>query len=211
MTPLDPNPANSSSSTPQPSAISETAVVYGRVPGNTGIWVGIFCVLVEFLMLFTAYFIARVHNPEAFLNGPDKLVTLAGTVITLFLLSSGYCMVKAVDSIRNDQAKTSVRWISLSIILGFGYPLVKYFELNWYIENGVNAETGVFYAAYYYLTLNHLVHVTWGLMGLFFVAYRTATGAYTSQSYSGLEAAALYWHTTDILWIVLFSFFYILR
>ena len=184
---------------------------YGRIPGNTGIWVGIFCVLVEFLMLFTAYFIARVHNPESFLNGPDKLVTIAGTTITLFLLSSGYCMVKSVNAIRGDQQKSAFRWIILAIMLGLAYPVVKYFELNWYISNGVNVDEGVFYAAYYYLTLNHLVHVTWGLMGLFFVAFRTATGAYSSKSYSGLEAAALYWHVTDILWIVLFSFFYILR
>jgi len=53
-------------------------------------------------MLFTVYFVAKVHNPEAFQAGPDKLVTLAGTSITLFLLSSGYCMVKAVESIRRD-------------------------------------------------------------------------------------------------------------
>lgn len=29
-------------------------------PGNKGIWVGIFCVLVEFLPLFLVYFIARI-------------------------------------------------------------------------------------------------------------------------------------------------------
>ena len=96
-------------------------------------------------------------------------------------------------------------------MLGFAYPVVKYFELNWYIEHGVNVDGDVFFAAYYYLTLTHLVHVTWGLMGLFFVAFRTGSGAYSAKNYSGLEAAALYWHTTDILWIVLFSFFYILK
>ena len=46
---------------------------HGRVPGNTGIWVGIFCVLVEFLLLFGVYFVAKAHHREAFLTGPDKL------------------------------------------------------------------------------------------------------------------------------------------
>jgi cytochrome c oxidase subunit III len=188
-----------------------TATGHGRVPGNSGIWVGIFCVLVEFFMLFTAYFIARVHNPESFLNGPDNLVTLAGTAITFFLLTSGYCMVKAIDAIRNDKPKASLRWIIMATILGFGYPIIKYFEISWYIEHDVHAKSDIFYAAYYYLTLNHLVHATWGLMGLMFVAFRTGMGGYSSKSYSGLEAAALYWHTTDIIWLVLFSFFYILR
>ncbi|MCW8935008.1 MAG: cytochrome c oxidase subunit 3 family protein [Gammaproteobacteria bacterium] len=200
--------------TPSITTLSETIdneTSRSRIPGNTGIWVGIFCVLVEFLMLFSVYFIARIHNPEAFLNSPDKLLTIAGTTITLFLLSSGYCMVKAINAIRSDQSKTAFRWVNLAIILGFAYPIVKYFELSWYAQHGINVKGGIFFGTYYYLTLNHLVHVTWGLMGLIFVSYRTVKGGYTSESYSGLEAAALYWHTTDILWIVLFTFFYILR
>lgn len=185
--------------------------LHGRIPGNMGIWVGIFCVLVEFLLLFIVYFIAKAHHPEAFLTGPDKLVTLAGTVITLFLLTSGYCMVKAVNAIRCDEQKASLRWILAAIPLGFGYPIVKYFEIRWNIANGIDGEAGIFYTVYYYLTLNHLVHVSWGLLGLIWIAVRTWLGVYSSQDYSGLEAAALYWHTTDIIWLVIFPFFYILR
>jgi cytochrome c oxidase subunit III len=183
----------------------------GRIPGNTGIWVGIFCVLVEFLFLFGVYLAAKAHHPEAFLTGPDKLVTIAGTAITLLLLTSGYCMVKAINAIKNDQRKASVRWIILAILLGLGYPIVKYFEINWNIEHGVDAEAGIFYTVYYYLTLTHLVHVFWGLLGLICVATCTNMGLYSSKNYSGIEAAAVYWHTTDIIWLVIFPFFYILR
>jgi len=198
-------------------SISETPTVdtrvntRGRVPGNTGIWVGIFCVLVEFFLLFCVYFVAKVHHPEAFLIGPDKLVTMAGTAITLFLLTSGYCMVKAVNAIRINNQKASFRWIIAATLLGFGYPVVKFFEIRWNIAHGIDGETGIFYTVYYYLTLNHLVHVTWGLMGLIWIAFRTGLGIYTPGDHSGLEAAALYWHTTDIIWLVIFPFFYILR
>ncbi len=192
-------------------AVDTKIEAHGRVPGNSGIWVGIFCVLVEFFLLFCVYFIAKAHHPEAFLTGPDKLVTLAGTTITFCLLTSGYCMVKAVNAIRHDAHKVSLRWIIGAIILGCGYPIVKYFEIRWNIANGVDSQAGIFYTVYYYLTLTHLVHVTWGLMGLFWIAVRTGFGGYSSQNYSGLEAAALYWHTTDIIWLVIFPFFYILR
>jgi cytochrome c oxidase subunit 3 len=184
---------------------------YGRIPGNGGIWVGIFCILLEFLMLFTVYFVAKVHNPEAFSRGPDKLVTLAGTTITLLLLTSGYCMVKALEAIRGDRQKLALRWIMGAIALGLGYPVVKYFEINWNIAHGVDGETGVFYTVYYYLTLNHLVHVCWALIGLSWVAVRTYHGAYSAGNYRGLEAAGLFWHTTDVIWLVIFPFFYILR
>lgn len=184
---------------------------HGRVPGNTGIWVGIFCVLVEFLMLFTVYFVAKAHNPEAFLTGPDKLVTSAGTTITLLLLTSGYCMVKAVETIRAGKQTSTLYWIIAAMVLGAGYPIVKYFEIRWNVAHGIDGEAGIFYTVYYYLTLNHLVHVCWGLLGLLWVAVRTSHGAYSAKNYTGLEAAAVYWHTTDVIWLVIFPFFYVLR
>lgn len=184
---------------------------YRRIPGNSGIWVGVFCVLVEFLLLFSVYFIAKVHYPDDFVTGPDKLLTVAGTSITLLLLTSGYCMVKAVETIRKDKSNNAFWWIVLAFVLGCGYPLIKYFEIRWNIANGVDNKAGIFYGVYYYLTLNHLVHVSWGLMGLAWIAFRTRFGAYSANNYSGLEAAAIYWHTTDVLWLVIFPFFYVLR
>ena len=181
------------------------------IPGNSGIWIGVFCVLVEFLLLFCVYFVAKAHHPDAFHVGPDKLVTVAGVTITLLLLTSGYCMLKAVQAIRLDQSVISLRWIIMAIILGLGYPLVKFYEIRWNVAHGIDGETGVFYSVYYYLTLNHLVHVSWGILGLIWVAVRTAFKAYSSNNHRGLEAAALYWHTTDVIWLAIFSFFYVLR
>lgn len=183
----------------------------GRIPGNQGIWVGIFCVLVEFLLLFTVYFVAKAHHPEAFLTGPDKLATVAGTTITVLLLTSGYCMVRAVAAMREDRRRATLVWILLAIALGLGYPLVKFFEIRWNIAHGVDNTAGIFYGVYYYLTLNHLVHVSWGILGLGWVAVRTGIGAYTAAEHGGLEAAAVYWHTTDVIWLVIFPFFYVLR
>jgi cytochrome c oxidase subunit 3 len=182
-----------------------------RIPGNGGIWIGIFCVLVEFLLLFGVYFVSKAHNPEAFAAGPDKLATMAGTLITLLLLTSGYCMLKALELIRRDNSRASLYWIVSGIVLGLGYPLVKYFEIRWNMAHGVEGGVEVFYTVYYYLTLNHLVHVTWGLLGLAWVAVRTALGSYSADSHRGLEAAALYWHATDVIWLVIFSLFYVLR
>jgi cytochrome c oxidase subunit III len=200
---------------PAASALAlDPAAASGRIPGNKGIWVGIFCVLVEFLLLFGVYFIAKAHHREAFLTGPDKLATVAGVAITLLLLTSGYCMVKAVEAIRrqdNDGRWATFRWVVLAIVLGLGYPLVKFFEIRWNVAHGIDGEAGIFYTVYYYLTLNHLVHVSWGLLGLMWVAVRTALGMYSEHDYSGLEAAAVYWHTTDVIWLVIFPFFYVLR
>ncbi len=182
----------------------------GRIPGNRGIWVGITCVFVEFGVLFIVYFVARAHFPEMFHNGAELLSRTAGTLITLCMISSSFCLAASVVSIRNGERKASLRWLIGALVLALGYPITKFFEIQWNFAHGVDAQAGVFVGAYYYLTLNHLVHATWGILGMLWVLVRHAAGVYSAEEYSGLEALASYWHSTDIIWLVIFPFFYVL-
>ncbi len=182
----------------------------GRIAGNRGIWVGIACVFVEFGVLFIVYFVARAHFPEMFRNGAELLSRTSGTLITLFMISSSFCLAASVVSIRNGERKASLRWLIGALVLAFGYPITKFFEIQWNLAHGVDAQAGVFVGAYYYLTLNHLVHASWGILGMLWVFVRHAAGVYSAEDYSGLEALASYWHSTDIIWLVIFPFFYVL-
>lgn len=182
----------------------------GRIPGNKAIWVGVFAELTEFAVMFLMYFIARAHYPEAFIDGPDKLSTWAGVGITVLMVTSGYFVARAIHSIRENRVRQSFWWLIAALVAGFGYPVVKYFEVKWNISQGLIGAGDVFQMSYYYLTLNHLVHVSWGLLGLIWVLIRTRTGAYSSESYGGMEAFAVYWHATDFIWLVIFSLFYVL-
>ena len=188
---------------------SETAAT-GRIPGNRGIWVGIACIFVEFGVLFTVYFVARAHFPEAFQTGAEQLSRLSGTLITLLMISSSFCIAASVVSVRAGRLRISLYWLIGGLVLALGYPLTKYFEIEWNLAHGVNAQAGVFVGAYYYLTLNHLVHASWGILGMLWVLTRHITGAYSPEDYGGLEALASYWHATDIIWLVIFPFFYVL-
>jgi len=195
---------------PEEDAVVQSPTVSGRIPGNRGIWVGISCIFVEFAVLFTVYFVARAHFPEAFHAGAERLSRLSGTAITLLMISSSFCIAASVATIRGGRAHASLKWLIAGIVLAFGYPLIKYFEIRWNLAHGVDAQAGVFVGAYYYLTLNHLVHASWGILGMLWVLARHVTGAYSAGEYSGLEALASYWHATDIIWLVIFPFFYVL-
>lgn len=188
----------------------ETESSNGRIPGNKGIWVGITCEFVEFLVLFTVYFVARAHFSEDFEQGGEKLSRLAGTAITLLMVTSSYFIACSVAKMRAGQRRASIGWLVAGLVMALGYPLAKYFEFQWNMANGITGESGIFFTVYYYLTLNHLVHATWGILGILWVLARHLAGGYTSDDYCGLEALASYWHATDIIWLVLFSFFYVL-
>lgn len=182
----------------------------GRVPGNSGIWVGITCEFVEFALLFCVYFIARAHFPESFDEGAPRLSKLAGTIITLLMVTSSYCIACAVIEMRRNQRRRSLLWLLGGLLLALGYPIAKLLEFRWNLAHGITGESGIFFTVYYYLTLTHMVHAVWGILGMLWVIVRMFFGIYSAEDYGGLEALACYWHATDIIWLVIFPFFYVL-
>lgn len=181
-----------------------------RIPGNKGIWVGITCEFVEFLVLFVVYFVARAHFPESFEQGTDRLSRVAGTIITLLMVTSSFFIACSVATMRAGKRRQSIYWLVAGLVVALGYPLAKYLEISWNLAHGINGESGIFFTVYYYLTFNHLVHATWGILGILWVLARHLAGGYSADDHAGLEALASYWHATDIIWLVIFPFFYVL-
>ena len=181
-----------------------------RIPGNKGIWVGITCEIVEFVVLFTVYFVARAHFPDAFHEGAQRLSVVSGTVITLLMVTSSYFIACSVNAIRLDRHRAAVAWLVAGLVIALGYPLAKFLEISWNLAHGIDGSSGIFFTVYYYLTFNHLVHATWGILGILWVLARLLFRGYTAEDYVGLEALASYWHATDIIWLVIFPFFYVL-
>mgnify|MGYP001184947233 CR=1 FL=1 len=182
----------------------------GRIPGNKGIWVGITCELVEFTVMFAVYFVARAHFPEAFQAGAERLNRVAGTAITLLMVTSSFFIACSVNAIRNGRRRAAVAWLAAGLAVALGYPVAKVLEVGWNLAHGIDGGSGIFFTVYYYLTFNHLVHASWGIIGMLWVLARLAWGGYTADDYGGMEALASYWHATDIIWLALFPFFYVL-
>jgi cytochrome c oxidase subunit 3 len=181
-----------------------------RVPGNRAIWVGIFAELTEFTLMFLVYFIARVNHPEVFHQGPEKLSLLAGTANTVIMLTSSYFIARAVLAMRSDHVSGSFRWLAAAFVSAAGYPVIKALEIHWNLDHGVTGDGDVFQMTYYYLTFNHLVHVSWGLLGMAWIMLRTWFGGYDAREHQGLIAFASYWHATDLIWLMIFPLFYVL-
>ena len=186
------------------------ASTHGRIPGNKGIWVGICCEFVEFIVLFIVYFVARAHFPEAFEQGAERLSRTAGTTITLLMITSSFFIACSVATMRAGQRRASLAWLVAGLLVALGYPVAKWLEIQWNLAQGINGDSGIFFTVYYYLTFNHLVHAVWGILGILWVLARHLAGGYSAEDYGGLEALASYWHATDIIWLVIFPFFYVL-
>jgi cytochrome c oxidase subunit 3 len=61
------------------------------------------------------------------------------------------------------------------------------------------------------LTGFHGLHVTFGLILILAVLWRSLKqNHYSSENHFGVEAAEIYWHFVDVVWIILFLLLYIL-
>lgn len=191
-----------------PAAAAPAEQAESARPGYTGMWVGITCEFVEFAVFFVVYFIARWSYPDVFRAGAPRLWTLGGLLITMVMLTSGYALVRTVLAVRRDDQRGARLWMTSAFVVALGYPLVKWLEIQHNLAAGVVAGNNAFFTVYYYLTINHFMHSAWGILGMLWVLVRVWQGAYRLGNPKGVESMAIYWHATDMVWLMLFSLFY---
>ncbi|MCW8884609.1 MAG: cytochrome c oxidase subunit 3 family protein [Motiliproteus sp.] len=196
---------------PEAAAAQECLPADNRVPGNGAVWVGIFAEMTEFALMFLVYFIAKVHYPEYFDEGPLKLNTTAGVLNTLALLTSSFFVAKAMSSVRKGNIQLAIRWLWGTVASAVAYLLIKTWEYYWNIQQGIEVDTNLFFTVYYYMTFNHFLHVFWGGGAILWAIWRLKSGFYTAEKHEGMEAIACYWHMIDLVWIIIFPLLYVLR
>jgi len=182
----------------------------GRIPGNIAVWVLIYAELTEFALFFLVYLVTRAHNPEIFAAGPAQLNTLAGTLNTLVLITSSFCMARAMAAIRRDDQRRCIRWLWLTFACAVGYCGIKGWEYWWNDLHDIYTRKNLYFTLYYYLTFNHLLHVLVGMVMILWMLLRTYIGSYSADEHEGLENGACYWHMIDLAWIIIFPLIYVL-
>ncbi|MCG7200283.1 cytochrome c oxidase subunit 3 family protein [Marinobacter pelagius] len=182
-----------------------------HTPGNIAVWIFIYAELTEFGFFFLAFLVAKLYFPEDFHAGPSQLNTLAGLLNTLVLLTSSFCIARAVEAIKHGAQRRTVVWLLCTVAAGVTYCLIKAWEYQWNAAMGLTSRTNYFFTSYYYLMFNHFLHVVIGTVTILATAVLTALGHFTPNSHEGLEGAASYWHMIDLVWILLFPLVYVLR
>lgn len=201
----------SESSLDQALAVPEAEKASKETPGNMAVWVLIYAELFEFALFFIAFLIAKSHFPVVFSDGPLQLNTFAGTANTLVLITSSFFVARAMAAIKLGKRHECLTWLWLTLAAGSVYCGIKGWEYSWNEAAGIGARRNTFFTLYYYLTLNHLLHVLMGMCTILFVTIRTHMDIYDATNYEGLESAALYWHMIDLVWIIIFPLLYVLR
>ena len=71
------------------------------------------------------------------------------------------------------------------------------------------ADIQVSATTFYVTTGTHGAHVLGGVVGLTYMTYKAHTGGYTPDNAVSIEYFGLYWHFVDLVWVLVFPFFYL--
>lgn len=192
------------------------AIQKGRhIPVEPGFWTLIFGDLLVFGVMFIACIIRRYESAETyqvFASGSASLNQDIGFANTLVLLTSSYFVARGVIFYRAGKLKLCQGQLSKGLLLSLVFVVLKAYEYYEKISQGVGVTSSRFYEFYFTFTGIHLLHVLIGAALIVFVKVRCRNEitAGEGNSVAVVEGVACYWHMVDLLWLVLFSLFYLI-
>jgi cytochrome c oxidase subunit 3 len=127
--------------------------------------------------------------------------------LTIILVISSFTCQFGVWAIRRGDRTGFVRNMSFTVVLGIVFLIGQVYD---YSTIGFGLSDGTFGTTFYTLTGFHGAHVFGGVVMLSVILYRGLAGQFSAQHHDAVEAASLYWHFVDVVWIALFSTLYFL-
>ncbi len=182
-------------------------------PGNLG-KLGMWTFLAGDAMTFgagiAAYGALRIGNP----NWPtpaDYLGITTTAIMTFILICSSVTMVEALDGVQHGMQSKFQMFMALTVLGGVLFLGMQAFEWHHLIvERGMSIQRDLFDASFFILTGFHGCHVFGGVVYNSVLLIRGRMGK-IPQSKAGLvEIAGLYWHFVDLVWILIFTFIYLI-
>jgi cytochrome c oxidase subunit 3 len=168
-----------------------------------------------------------VFEAVPFLHGIHAPLIFVG-IMTFVLILSSVTMVLAVEAGHRMDRRGVEKWMLWTLVGGVAFLGCQAWEWSHFIHgadmsNNVGSNTFMganlsfnqygppnFAALFFFITGFHGFHVFSGVMFNFIVFYQTVTGKLERVGhYEMVEKVGLYWHFVDLVWVFVFTFFYL--
>jgi cytochrome c oxidase subunit 3 len=183
--------------------------------GKVGMWMFLATDALTFSGLLIGYGVLRARNPQW--PDPDHFLGIPLSAFATFvLICSSVTMVIAQAAGENKEPKKMLKFLLFTILGGFFFLGIQAYE---YIH--LSHEVGMlfsdfksgppqFASTFYVVTGFHGFHVFSGVVYLCIIALRTWLGKYDNGNINQVEIAGLFWHFVDLVWILVFTFIYLI-
>ena len=186
-----------------------------------GMWLFILSEILLFGGLFLFYAVYRTKFSEEFLIASKELGVLQGTINTAILITSSFTMALSIHAMKRDDRKWTVGLLAITTVLATAFLVVKGFEWAEKFRHGLFPGSPIllegppgeilFFGLYFVMTGLHALHIIIGIGSIAVVIRMTLTGKVARERRPAvIENTGLYWHLVDIIWIFLFTLFYLI-
>jgi cytochrome c oxidase subunit III len=181
----------------------ENSYAYKSGTNRIGLWL----FLISDAFVFGGLMVMRMNLLG--LTRPHLDQTL-GLIVTAVLLISSFFMNRGETMLQNGDRKGFFNNTAITFLLGLGF-LIGVVFLEWpnAIHEGITPSSGPAGAAFFMMTGMHAFHVLTGLIFLAIVLVNGRRGLYDEKHYP-VEAAAVYWHFVDVVWIFFYPALYLI-
>jgi cytochrome c oxidase subunit III len=182
--------------------------------GKLGMWIFLAGDAVGFGVLLASYGAMRATSAD-WPNPYDALGINLTAFMTFLLICSSVTMVKALEWLgRGD--RTRCRWFLFYTALGGAiFVSLQAYEWSKLIHEGLHINgnpwgASLFGTSFFIVTGFHGLHVTGGVLYLLSIIRWVSNRPDPAASYNAVEISGLYWHFVDLVWIMVFTFMYLL-
>jgi heme/copper-type cytochrome/quinol oxidase subunit 3 len=188
--------------------------------GKLGMWTFLVMDAMTFAGFLAGY--ARLRwAPDSGWPNPFETFGLIGIQLTAFntfvLICSSVSMVHVLSETIKGNLDRARKWMMVTIVGGLIFLGIQGFEWShlivdkWpYIFGGEAVDYNLNFAATFLsLTGFHGLHVSVGVMYNFVIYLGLRRGKINESNSSLVEIAGLYWHFVDLIWILVFTFVYL--
>jgi cytochrome c oxidase subunit 3 len=136
---------------------------------------------------------------------------MLGLAVTAVLLLSSFFMNRAETFMANGDRKGFSTSLLITLVLGVAF-VAGVLGVEWptAIAEGVAPSTSAAGAIFFMMTGMHAFHVITGLLFLGIVWRNGRRGLYSAETHWAVEAAAVYWHFVDVVWIFFYPALYLI-
>lgn len=147
---------------------------------------------------------------------PSHVLGIAMTgFMTFLLICSSVTMVKSLAACQDGDQPRMRLFLGLTILGGITFLGMQAFEWTHLIHEGLTLThnpwgTSQFGTTFFMTTGFHGCHVFGGVCYLSVILANAFRGKYSPTNYAPVETAGLYWHFVDLIWILVFTFVYLI-
>lgn len=183
--------------------------------GKLGMWIFLAGDAMSFGALLAGYGAIRAGS----IDWPNPYEVLGITLtafMTFLLICSSVTMVLGLSAIRRGDSKRMVRFLGLTVLGGLTFLGLQAYEWTHLMAHKHVLFTSnpygnsLFGTTFFAITGFHGAHVTGGVIYLATIAINGLRGKYSADNFNGVEIAGLYWHFVDLVWILVFTFVYLI-